>query len=859
MKRLVSAALLTLLMLFLIAIISHNPRLSPVGVAQAQTSSLPELPRVFIDTTFTAPTGNTINVRSGDNLQSALNLAQPGDTLLLQSGATFVAPSGGFVLPAKSNPNNKWIVMRASDMSNLPPPGFRVGPQDAASMPKILSSNAVAALTTQTGAGAVNASYWRIIGVEFSVTATALADANITGGAGANTGLVRLGDPYETSAANVSHDFVIDRCYIHGNPRMNTIRGINLNSGSAAIIDSHLSDFHGVAWESQAICGWNGPGPFKIVNNYLEGASENIMFGGGDPKINGLIPSDIEIKRNYFFKPLSWKLSDPSYAGYHWNIKNSFELKNSRRVLIQGNVFENSWVDGQVGYGISIKSSNQDNSAPWSQTLDVTFTENIVRRVAIGIQVAARDNINTTQVTTRVLVRNNVFEDVNSLFSGGSGTMVRIIGGNAPVGFASTGPTYVTVDHNTGFVTSNSNGKMLEVSDVTPNFVYTNNLFDYNSYAVKGSGLADGNQTLTSQFPGVVFTKNALAGNSAASTNFSSYPGNYFPASWSSVGFVSFNNGLHGDYHLTASSPYRNQGSDGKDLGADIDALNASINAPPANQPPTASLAASPMTGLAPLPVNFSVSASDPDGFIASYSWNFGDGQTSSEASPSHVYQSAGTFSARVTVTDNHGATASATVTVNATSSTNQPPEVNVGASVTNGTAPLAVNFTSVVLDPDGLVVGYNWSFGDGQSSSEVSPTHTYLSAGSFLARLTVTDNQGATASSSVTITVSNAVARPQVTVLTPNTRVTLKFKSVYNISWLVNSDEKISSHTIELSLDGGATWRSVAQSVRGTLANYSWKVPNLPTTNARIRVTSTTAAGVSGQDMSDTSFIIIR
>jgi hypothetical protein len=369
---------------------------------------------------------------------------------------------------------------------------------------------------------------------------------------------------------------------------MNTIRGINLNSGSAAIIDSHLSDFHGVQWESQAICGWNGPGPYKIVNNYLEGASENVMFGGGDPRISGLRPSDIEIRRNYFFKPLSWKVSDPSYAGYHWNVKNIFELKNSCRVLIQGNVFENSWVDGQVGYGVSIKSSNQDGTAPWSQTSDVTFTENIIRHVAIGIQVAARDNINTTQVTNRVLIKNNLFEDVNSISSGGSGTMIRIIGGNAPVGYTSTGPTFVTVDHNTGFVTSNSNGKMLEVSDVTPSFVFTNNLFDYNSYAVKGSGLADGNQTLSVDFPGVVFTRNGLTGNPGGSINFSSYPGNNFPASWGEVGFVNFNGGSGGDYHLGASSPYRNAGTDGKDLGADIDLLSAALGGdmPPPPPPP---------------------------------------------------------------------------------------------------------------------------------------------------------------------------------------------------------------------------------------------------------------------------------
>jgi PKD repeat protein len=439
--------------------------------------------------------------------------------------------------------------------------------------------------------------------------------------------------------------------------------------------------------------------------------------------------------------------------------------------LIQGNVFENSWVDGQVGYGVSIKSSNQDGTAPWSQTSDVTFTENIIRHVAIGIQVAARDNINTTQVTNRVLIRNNLFEDVNSLSSGGSGTMVRIIGGNAPAGYVNTGPTYVTLDHNTGFVTSNSSGKMLEVSDVTPSFVFTNNLFDYNSYAVKGSGLADGSNTLNVQFPGVTFMGNAMTGNSSGSSNFSGYPGNYFPTNWSSVQFINFNNGLNGDYHLALSSPLRNMGSDGRDLGADIDALNAAVNALPANQPPTVALAASPISGMAPLAVTFDQTANDPDGFISTYNWEFGDGDTSSGSSPSHVYQSAGTFTARVTVTDNNGASAS----------------------------------------------------------------------------------------SLVTITVASPSAPPQVTLLTPNTRITLKAKSTYNITWEASSSIKMQSHSIDLSIDGGNSWQNVVRNLRGMWTSYSWRVPNQPTSNALIRVTTTNGAGVFAQDVSDTSFIIVR
>ena len=85
----------------------------------------------------------------------------------------------------------------------------------------------------------------------------------------------------------------------------------------------------------------------------------------------------------------------------------------------------------------------------------------------------------------------------------------------------------------------------------------------------------------------------------------------------------------------------------------------------------------------------------------------------------------------------------------------NQPPTVSIGASSTAGVAPLNVTFSSSASDPDGSIVAYNWTFGDGMSSTAVSPSHTY-SAGSFTARLTVTDNAGSIASASLTINVSN-------------------------------------------------------------------------------------------------------
>jgi hypothetical protein len=179
-----------------------------------------------------------------------------------------------------------------------------------------------------------------------------------------------------------------------------------MNAKSIAVIDSYLSDFKEVVAEAQAILVWNGPGPFKIVNNYLEGAGENVMFGGGGVRIiPELGPSDIEIRHNHFLKPLSCKVEDTSYEGTAWMVKNLFELKNARRVLIEGNLFEYNWAQAQTGFAILFTVRNQNGSAPWSVVEDVTFRNNVVRHTASGINILGRDDNNLSRRTKRILIQ----------------------------------------------------------------------------------------------------------------------------------------------------------------------------------------------------------------------------------------------------------------------------------------------------------------------------------------------------------------------------------------------------------------------------------------------------------------------
>src|SRR5215213_9469954 len=187
-----------------------------------------------------------------------------------------------------------------------------------------------------------------------------------------------------------------------------------------------------------------------------------------------------------------------------------------------------------------------------------------------------------------------------------------------------------------------------------------------------------------------------------------------------------------------------------------------------------------------------------------------------------------------------------------------QSPTVAITASVLSGVLPLSVSFTSAASDPDGFIASYLWDFGNGQTSTAPSPSVVYRSEGSFTARLTVTDNSGATATASVVINVLSGAA-PSVRVLTPNTRVTLRMNSFYNITWSVAASSEVRRQEIYLTLDNGATWRALTQELPAATLSYAWRVPKTATQNARIKVVVRCYNGTSGEDVSNSSFIIAK
>jgi hypothetical protein len=481
--------------------------------------------------------GRTLIVAAGGDLQAALDQARPGDTIRLEPGAVYRGP---FVLPFKDG--DDWIVVQ-SGASDLPAAGTRVTPAHRA---RLAVLEAASGTVVETAPGAHR---YRLVGLEIRPAAGASVLTTVT-----------LGDGRERLEAALPHDIRIERCYIHGEPELGTRRGVALNGRALAVVDSTIADFKDPAADSQAIAGWNGPGPFAIENNFLEGAGENLMFGGADPSIANLVPADIRIVGNHFSKPVAWR--DPPAPGRpRWAVKNILELKNARRVHIEGNVLEHNWAGAQNGFAVLFTVRNQDGAAPWSVVEDVTFVNNVLRATASAINILGRDDNYPSEVLSRVSIVNNVFTDIGTPPWGESesaGRFLQLLAESRDV----------VVEHNTVLQT----GNVLTLAGGShAGFVFRNNIVRHNEFGLIGEGRGIGLDSISRYLPGGVVSGNVFVGGAADRYP----PGNHFVGGLEQVGFANPAAGLLG---LGPGSPFRGKGTDGRDVGADVERVTAATS-----------------------------------------------------------------------------------------------------------------------------------------------------------------------------------------------------------------------------------------------------------------------------------------
>ncbi len=487
--------------------------------------------------TASAASARTIPVPAGGDLQAALVAAQPGDTIELAAGAVY---TGTFTLFDKGG--SAFITLRTAGEAGLPLAGERIGPEDAPRLAKLRSGSSQPAIVTAPGAH-----HWRLELLEL------LANA---GGGG---DVIALGDgsASQTALSEIPHDLVLDRLYVHGDPQTGQKRGIALNSGATTITGCYVSDIKAVGQDSQAIAGWNGPGPYTIANDYLEAAGENVLFGGADPAVRDLVPSDITIANSRLAKPPEWR-------GQRWLVKNLLELKNARRVTIRGNVLEYTWHDGQAGYAVLFTVRNQDGGCPWCQVDHVRFEGNVVRHSAAAFQILGYDTNHASRQTNAIAIVNNVFSDIDGERWGGNGYFLTL----------TNGARDITIDHNT-IVQDHASGVVQLDGPPIVGFTYTNNVSKHDAYGFIGTGHAVGTDSIERFLPASVITGNVLAGGSS-----SRYPaGNRFPTEAEfEAQFLAY---ARGDFHLSPASPWRRAGTDGRDLGALFSPVT-----PPGRRPP---------------------------------------------------------------------------------------------------------------------------------------------------------------------------------------------------------------------------------------------------------------------------------
>jgi hypothetical protein len=541
----------------------------------------------------TASPGRQIRVGANQELIGAVEGARCGDTLFLAAGATY----GMKAFPAKHCDDHHYITVRTDTPdSKLPPKSSRISPAWAGetslpgrppfAKPSGGPGKLMATIIVRSENGVEFGDHYRFVGIEWVPLLHRKIGALLF--------------------TNGGHHLIFDRNWVHGNDGTELGHGLIIKGSTyIAVVHSYFSGFTctaktGSCTDAAAIGGGNGDNPtatLKIFDNYLESSGENIFFGGGPAAIR---PEDIEIRRNYLFKPMFWNPNSQDHREPTPIVKNLFELKNASRVLFEANYLENSWGGfSQVGPAILLTPRNNFNkhlgivTCPDCAVTDVTIRYIWIRKVNQVLQIAnIMDQIKPAPGNS-YSIHDIVAEGLGYPECGKacSGMMNQIAG--APGGSPKESVMHdVAVDHIT--YVSVVRPKDLLIMGGPPandphtpqmyNITFTNSIADVGIFGIWFTGGTPEKNCANFQRAtpktrieacwktGSAFKGNVLAGGNAIRGQTTEWPeGNSIAESVESVGFVNLNRGLDGDYHLSAASKFKGKATDGRDPGADID------------------------------------------------------------------------------------------------------------------------------------------------------------------------------------------------------------------------------------------------------------------------------------------------
>jgi hypothetical protein len=547
-----------------------------------------ELPKACYYTALdgTPSPGKQIHVAAKSDLADALDSAKCGDTLLLAAGASFEVKE----LPAKKCDDQHYITVRTDTPdSKLPPEGSRVSPAWAGiaslpgrppfAQPQGGSAKLLATLVVKRSDGLSVGDHIRFIGIEW----TTPANANIA----------------RIATAEHSDHIIFDRNWVHPADGSEVGHGIGIIHGShsIAVINSYINGLNCIArtgkcTDATALGGGGGDDPIstiKFYNNFLESAGENILFGG---QAGTIVPTDIEIRRNHLFRPMLWKEGEPGYtpnpSGSSYIVKNNFELKSAIRVLFEGNLLENTWGGfSQTGYSILLTPANQSDRCPVCRVNDVTIRFNRVRNVAGVLQLAtALSKTGGAPADGGRYSIHDLFADSlhDKDFKGGGSFLILV----------SQHPAVhdVQIDHVTAFVS----GVLLSILNSgpkLPGFTLTNSVFsvgDRRPPVASAGGGPDACASKAQAFGSeavlqACFDPYKFENNLIISARGSFPKGNIAVSTSEAAGVRDLKDTVSKDPRLchakgpgcAKASPGAGAASDGRDMGADIDAVEAAI------------------------------------------------------------------------------------------------------------------------------------------------------------------------------------------------------------------------------------------------------------------------------------------
>ncbi len=561
-----------------------------------------ELPKTCYYTGLdgTPSPGKQIRVAANSDLAEALEGVHCGDTLLLAAGASF--PIKEF--PKKNCDDRHYITVRTDTSdAKLPPEGTRISPAWAGvaslpgrppyTQPAGGAAKLMATIVVKPEGGVEFGDHYRFIGIEWvPLEGRKIARMLFTNGA---------------------DHLIFDRNWVHGTDGIELGHGLGINgSPYVAVIHSYFNSFTctartGSCTDATAIGGGNGDQPthtVKIVDNFLESSGQNIFLGGAAASVR---PEDFEIRRNHLFKPMFWNRISPDYHDPTPIVKNLFELKNAHRLLFEANYLENSWGGfSQVGPAIVLTPRNNLNkrtgqvTCPECAVTDVTIRYVWVRKVNQVLQIAnPMDKIKPApgnSYSIHDIVAEGLGYPECGKACGGAQTQLAGPVGNSP---KESTMHDVVVDHVTFIPMKEPKDLMVmggppQTDPNDPprmyNITWTNSIADVGKWGMWPVGGTP--EQNCSYFPGATpkarieacwkgnsaFLGNVLAGAASIGGQPPVWPeGNSIVGSLESIGFVNLNHGLDGDYHLSAKSKLKGKATDGRDPGADVDAVLAGI------------------------------------------------------------------------------------------------------------------------------------------------------------------------------------------------------------------------------------------------------------------------------------------